>query len=221
MSLSDSNFDEATEIIKAHVLDADWRQTILFVIEEWGIRRGQRRVAGEIVRSILNMKSEQELMGQNVILAGHCLIDVGERGIGSIVAHEIQQGLFKIVSGNLYQTETRNDAGSLLGRSGWLPYDLDDWVTIHRGKYLFGQNNQTEIIERNFAVGKYSITNTQYRKFIEEDCYSRREFWTNTGWEWLKKNKSSSLYWDDITWNNPLAPVIGVSPVWHRHTAIG
>jgi ergothioneine biosynthesis protein EgtB len=48
----------------------------------------------------------------------------------------------------------------------------------------------------NFKISKYCITNYQFLKFINFGGYSNVDFWSNSGWKWIKKyNIKSPIYW--------------------------
>jgi formylglycine-generating enzyme required for sulfatase activity len=64
-----------------------------------------------------------------------------------------------------------------------------------------------------FWIGKYPVTCTQYRKFVEQDGYKKLEYWkTPAAKEWLQKSgQTAPRYWEDPRWNQPNLPVVGVT----------
>lgn len=125
----------------------------------------------------------------------------------------------------------QRDAGFSLARTGWVPLDLDDWVNIPAGKFLYGEQKSKETIKYPFTIQKYPITNLQYRRFVLDKGYERRELWSDDGWAWRTgtydtkadedykrwlanrppEKRGEPYYWHDEKWNNPLAPVVGVT----------
>src|SRR5258708_5493734 len=39
-----------------------------------------------------------------------------------------------------------------------------------------------------FWLDQYAVTNEAYRAFIEDEGYSKRQYWSNAGWQWLATN---------------------------------
>jgi formylglycine-generating enzyme required for sulfatase activity len=67
-------------------------------------------------------------------------------------------------------------------------------------------------------IGKYPVTNEEFKVFMSDAGYKKQEFWTPEGWEWLKKeNVTEPGYWHDRKWNGPNFPVVGVS--WYEASA--
>ncbi|APW45674.1 formylglycine-generating enzyme family protein [Rhodoferax antarcticus] len=63
-----------------------------------------------------------------------------------------------------------------------------------------------------FWIDRFPVTNERYTKFILADGYSRREFWTDQGWDFVTSlDEQKPLYWNDFNWNQPKQPVTGVS----------
>lgn len=51
----------------------------------------------------------------------------------------------------------------------------------------FGWDNEFEahsVDVPSFVIDKYKVTNARYLAFVNDGCYSRREFWNDEDWEW-------------------------------------
>ena len=81
-------------------------------------------------------------------------------------------------------------------------------------------------------IGKYPVTNLQYRRFIDAEVMRSASIGATTAGpgaparmtakrpktiekRWLanrpQEKRSEPYFWHDLKWNNPLAPVVGVS----------
>ncbi|MBI5305495.1 MAG: SUMF1/EgtB/PvdO family nonheme iron enzyme [Chloroflexi bacterium] len=229
--LGEMSVNDSLAIIRAHLTDPGWRETILLSVGVWGLVREEWRKAGEVARAILQVECDTEHAGKNILLAGACLEDVGERGLGRVAAQEITDALLAAYRNRALPPTVQRDAGFILGRIGWTPPDLDAFIPIPAGEFLYGDDKRRIKFEKPFAIAKYPVTNRQFRKFVEAKGYDRRELWSDEGWswrtgtwdsqapdylkDWLAKRPAEQrcepFWWHDIKWNNPLAPVVGVS----------
>ncbi|HQF63128.1 MAG TPA: SUMF1/EgtB/PvdO family nonheme iron enzyme [Anaerolineaceae bacterium] len=226
------DLQDSLALIQAHLTDPAWRETILLAVGVWGLVRERPRVAGEVVRAMLNMPCPGGSACTNVLLAGACLEDVGELGLGRAVAREVQEALLSACRNRTLPPETQRDAGFSLGRTGWTPPDLEDWVTIPAGTYRVGDDRHPVQIEQTYRLSKYPVTNRQYAAFVQAGGYADRQWWSEVGWSWRTgeydtkekdeiirrwlerrpaEKRHEPLYWHQSRWNNPLAPVVGVS----------
>jgi len=110
----------------------------------------------------------------------------------------------------------RQTLGLCLGRLGDPRIaDLRDpaaYVEVPAGDYVYGEENEPLRIEAPFLLGRYLVTNSQYRAFMEDGGYGNRDCWSDEGWAWLQQEGvTEPLYWQDRRWNGPNQPVIGVS----------
>jgi formylglycine-generating enzyme required for sulfatase activity len=196
-----------------------------------GLINRQPLVAGEIARAMLKMQCDGDDAGYNILLAGACLEDVSENGLGKPAANEIQTALHDAMMNRSLPPAIQRDAGFSLAGSGWVPKDLDEWVNIPAGEFLYGDDKKRMKIEGAFAIQKYPVTNSQFKRFMDDDGYDREELWSKDGWawktgkydskapkeykDWLSKRPVEKRYepyfWRDTKWNNPLAPVVGVT----------
>jgi energy-coupling factor transporter ATP-binding protein EcfA2 len=122
--------------IRRRVADPAWRETLLLAVGIWGVVHGQPQVAAEVVRAMLKMDCEGEWVCRNVLLAGACLEDVGESGVGRKAASEIREALLSACRNRGLPPAVQRDAGFCLGRTGWVPPDLNDMISIPAGKFL-------------------------------------------------------------------------------------
>jgi formylglycine-generating enzyme required for sulfatase activity/energy-coupling factor transporter ATP-binding protein EcfA2 len=189
------DLEAALTVIREHLPDPAWRETLLLSVGVWGLANKQPRVAAQVVRAMLKMDCAGSEACQNVLLAGACLEDVGEEGLGHTAAGEIIEALTAASLNRDLPPATQRDAGLSLGRlAGSNPEmfarirpDLDDWVAIPAGKFRYGGDDfpeRDEIIKEPFSIAKYLVTNSQYRQFVNAGGYDKEEFWSKDGWLW-------------------------------------
>lgn len=126
---------------------------------------------------------------------------------------------------------TRREAGVLLGNLGWQPDDLDAFVEIPAGEFLYGDSQEARRIAHPYGIGQYPVTNAQYARFVAAGGYENRDYWSMEGWAWRTgtyDRKAPQVYQDRLSqrppekrdrpffwtlekWNNPLFPVVGVT----------
>jgi len=93
--------------------------------------------------------------------------------------------------------------------------DETEMVYIPAGVYSWGVH-QEEL--EGFWIDKYEVTNTLFKKFMEAGGYQNRDYWSETGWDWLQSQGiAQPLYWEDERFNNPQQPVVGIS--WYEADA--
>lgn len=233
------DLNESLKIIKAHLTDPGWHETILLSVGVWGLANKQPRVAAKVVRAMLKMTCDGDDAAQNILLAGACLEDVGIEGLGRAAANDVIDALKTIALDRSLLPPTQRDAGFSLGRLATshpdflarIRPDLDEFIPIPAEEFLYGDEKKPATITEPFALAKYPVTNLQYRRFIEAGGYDKAEFWSAEGWSWRTgeydtkadkaykdwlagrpaEKRNEPFYWHDTKWNNPLAPVVGVS----------
>ena len=114
------------------------------------------------------------------------------------------------------EVHARHALGLCLGRVGDPRiFDLRDpraYVEVPAGTYPYGDEGKTVEIETPFRIGRYPVTNGQYRTFLEADGYGQRKWWSEDGWTWRQREQvTEPRFWHDRRWNGPNQPVVGVS----------
>ncbi len=143
---------------------------------------------------------------------------------------KLQNWLVAIVAQGALPLADRAEAGRTLSALGDIRSDVisDIPVTIPvpAGEFLMGSKKseyddekpQHRVALKEYRIGKYPVTNAQFRRFIIAGGYQAKEFWTDAGWEWREKNSvEKPEYGDDPQWNLDNHPVVGVS--WYEAVA--
>ncbi|NJN99601.1 MAG: formylglycine-generating enzyme family protein [Anaerolineales bacterium] len=102
---------------------------------------------------------------------------------------------------------------------------LGEMVTIPTGKFLMGDDESTSPDEKpqhklflpEYQIGKYPLTNAEYRRFIEARGYNNKRWWTDAGWERIGQQQNEPRYWQATNFNRPNQPIVGVT--WYECVA--
>lgn len=114
-----------------------------------------------------------------------------------------------------------------------------DMIHIPAGEFSMGSNENAFAYDNErplhtvnipaFKIDRLMTTNEEYAGFINEDGYTRREFWDEEGWAWREnENITAPLYWSQgESWRvrrmfeenelQPAHPVVGIS--WYEANA--
>ncbi|MDE3091516.1 MAG: SUMF1/EgtB/PvdO family nonheme iron enzyme, partial [Chloroflexota bacterium] len=101
---------------------------------------------------------------------------------------------------------------------------IPEHVDIPAGAFAMGSDAIPDAAPRHrlelpaFRIGKYPVTNAEYREFIDAEGYLRQEWWTEMGWRWLESRPQTAPgFWDDPRFHGDRQPVVGVS--WYEAVA--
>jgi len=217
------------ETLSRHVGEQAWREVTLLTIGYLGIRQQLPKIAGEVVDALVDNKPGPP--GEAVVLAGDAVLDTYPNGVPLKSRDHVIEALVNTMQDGSIRPELRRHSGLLLGRLGWRPGDLDRFVEVPDGEFQFGVRKEAKSIPNMYFVAKYPVTNIQYARFVKEDGYQNREYWSDAGWEWRTgkfdqrtmeaverdwlehrplAKRSTPYYWHNIELSNPIVPVVGV-----------
>jgi formylglycine-generating enzyme required for sulfatase activity/energy-coupling factor transporter ATP-binding protein EcfA2 len=210
--------DQALDRILSHLVDPIWHETLLLGIEALGVVNRQPVLAGGLLESLLEARLHESEKGANTLLAGEVLLDIDRVGVGKRVANRITTSLIQDMQDIHISRHHRKRAGWLLGELNWLPEDLDELVEVPRGDFLYGDTNEMLFISYPYWIAKYPITNFQYARFLADNGYDQRAFWSYEGWERIQKDgRKRPAYWDRADLRTPTFPVVGIT--WYEAEA--
>lgn len=202
-------------VLSEHVGDPAWREVALLTVGYVGIRQQLDQVAGAVVEILA--KGESGKAGQGAVLAGQAVIDT-LGGVPSKSRELVISALISTMQDERAPRLVRRDAGLVLGRLGWTPGDLDVFLPVPAGKFLYGDDKQEREFKNPYWIAKYPVTNLQYRRFIDEGGYKRKEWWGEEGWKWLQKSGyTQPRDFDSLEFGNAIFPAVSLS--WYEADA--
>lgn len=94
-----------------------------------------------------------------------------------------------------------------------------DMVVVPSGDFWMGstdaeKNEQPRhrVSVDSFELGRYEVTNAEFRAFLKAGGYAQRDLWSLDGWRWrTRENVTSPQFWTNGAFNQPTQPVVGVS----------
>ena len=131
------------------------------------------------------------------------------------------------IIGSLVNVEDRFEAGEILGKLGDPRIRPDAMVKVETGEFIRGSDKKKadsdekplrKIYLDEFLIGKYPVTNHEYKKFVDDHGYGNKNFWTEEGWKWKQKEKiNESSFWHDREWKGENFPIVDIS--WYEACA--
>ncbi|HLP61034.1 MAG TPA: SUMF1/EgtB/PvdO family nonheme iron enzyme, partial [Candidatus Deferrimicrobium sp.] len=166
------------------------------------------------------------LAQNHFLLAGKALYDFQPAGRDETVVLRVCDRLREVIESDA-GLEERFQAGLLLGGLGDSrifagPGSIEPVMEeVPAGDFTRGSKKAKEeqpvrkIYLDKFMMGKYPVTNGEFKSFILDGGYNNKDYWTAEGWQWRQeKNISEPGFWHDRKWNGPNFPVVRVS--WYE-----
>jgi len=95
----------------------------------------------------------------------------------------VMEGLMSL-SATTESTEEKREKEAVRG-----PRVEGDMVTVEKGPFLYGDKKEQRVIEKDFQIDIYPVTNEQFRQFVEGGGYDNPGCWSKEGWNWKKREK--------------------------------
>ena len=157
----------------------------------------------------------QALLEINPVLAGRCLLQ-RQTIVDSATRKAVIGYLLSAIANPEVALRVRIAAGEVLGCLG--DPRLGAMVVIRAGDFLMGEGREQHILFLpDYQMGKYPVTNAEYKRFIEAGGYQDKRFWTEAGWQEVGEKQEEPRFWQDARFNKPNQPAIGLS--WYECVA--
>jgi formylglycine-generating enzyme required for sulfatase activity/class 3 adenylate cyclase len=157
----------------------------------------------------------QALLQINPVLAGRCLFQ-GQAKVDLATRQAVIGHLLSAVAKPEVALRVRIAAGDVLGCLG--DPRLGEMVVIPAGEFSMGEGGEKhELLLLDYQLSKYPVTYAEYARFIEAGGYQDKSFWTEAGWIEIGQIQNEPRYWQDVRFNKPNQPVIGLS--WYECVA--
>jgi formylglycine-generating enzyme required for sulfatase activity/energy-coupling factor transporter ATP-binding protein EcfA2 len=210
------NAETIAQQIGDRVDDDVWRESSLLAIAYVTLIQQLFDIAGNILIWLVEHQPGEK--GKAVLLAGEALVDTGKDAIPAAARNKVVQALIPVMQTKDIMIQIRQRSGIALSSLGWAPQDLDWFLPVPAGQFLYGDEKETKEIPYDFWMAKYPVTNMQYRRFIEAGGYQNQEYWEKKGKQWLEQSERKvPHFWHTSQWNTALQPVVGVT--WYEAEA--
>ncbi|RME56933.1 MAG: hypothetical protein D6790_14050, partial [Caldilineae bacterium] len=156
---SQQSIEPVVQALSDHMEDDNWREVSLLAVGYLGVVQQRDEAAGAVLQALVERQPGPP--GAAVVLAGEALLDVWPGGVTENSRQIVVEHLHKTMQERTIQPRLRLRAGLLLADLGELPPDLDEFVPIPARPEL------PYDVGYDFQMGKYPITNTQYRRFFD------------------------------------------------------
>jgi formylglycine-generating enzyme required for sulfatase activity/class 3 adenylate cyclase len=157
----------------------------------------------------------QTMLRINPVLAGRCLLQ-GHGRVDPDIRQAVIAQLLAATANPEVALRVRIAAGNLLGDLG--DPRLGEMLVVPAGKFFMGEGSERhELFLPDYQLGKYPLTNAEYRRFMDAGGYRDKNWWTEAGWLEIGQNQNQPRFWMDARFNKPNQPVIGLS--WYECVA--
>ena len=207
----------------------EWRSALSFVFTSLMSRNTLPDKGIRLLESLIEPLTLDAL--PLAVVVADCLEILAGRGVG-LQARHVEQ--FRQLCLDAIERESpiepRVELGLALGRMGdpRIAEDLREhtdpraWVQVPAGTYTVGGGEagyaikplkkQKFKVAKPFLISRYPVTNSQFRRFVQDGGYEQRECWSEEGWQWHEQgNVSEPEYRRETKWNGANQPVVGIS----------
>jgi len=193
-----------------------WREVVLLACGYATSKSAYNRTQAILFELAAGTEFTTEDARRRLLVAGQGWLEFGpHRAVGAtgdLLKKNMPPLLTRLMQDRDAPPAQRLEAGLILADLHILPADLDEFVLLPAN----------DAVPYAFKIGKYPVTNAQYRRFVEAGGYSEdKPWWTekaaaeldkyNEGW------RDGPRYWDNADLNRSTQPVVGIS--WYQAVA--
>ncbi len=229
------NIEKMVEVLAEHVGDPTWVEVTRLAVAHLGINQYQNRRASEILEKLLSLGPEK--VGEAAVLAGRTVRDAWPEGVTRQCRDKVIEALVNAVRGKLPgKAKTRAAAGVVLGKIGDIRLEITtldkmEFCLVPGGDFVMSEKDDAKEIctclQNPFWMGRFPVTNAQYRFFVDAGGYAEEKFWDEAVRHGVWKEGNVKGRFDSEPRNHPYRfgdpfglpnhPVVGVT--WYEAMA--
>ena len=85
-------------------------------------------------------------------------------------------------------------------------------VKVPKGPFLYGDEKTREVIDYDYWIDQYPVTNKKYAAFIKAGGYKNQQYWSEEGWKWkTERDISIPSSWKDAESKRADHPIVIIS----------
>ncbi len=85
-------------------------------------------------------------------------------------------------------------------------------IKISTGAFIYGEEQEEKMIDYDFLIDIFPVSNKEYKKFIDAAGYNNDDYWNTEGVKWKHRfSITQPAFWHIDELNHPEQPVVGVS----------
>ena len=183
--------DAVAKVFTKHGRVSSWRNTLQFlfarrvdVFDQENAEKLTLRVLQAVVPDTLGKYTELAVVGCDMV---NNMLDRGWQ-----LPDELRERFTIIFRGAVEHRspeQVRMMLAMVEGRLGDRRPELDlrnaaAWVDVPAGEYRYGEHSELRVLEAGFQLGRFPVTNQQFREFVEAGGYLKESVWSAGGWAW-------------------------------------
>ena len=210
------------DVLSDHVSDPDWREVSLLTIGYVGIIQQRDEAAGDVLMRLIERAPGEP--GEAAALAGLAAADVCPEGIALPYQEQISQALLDVMGNRRATPRLRASTGVSLARLGdprpeVMTIEGMHFCYVPAGPFWMGEGSDEHLNESltyDYWMGRYPVTNAQFRPFVEDPKgYRNDRWWTKDGLAWRADRTGPRDYGEPFNLSNH--PVVGIT--WYEALA--
>ena len=172
------------EALASHVGDDNWREVTLLAVGHLGLIQQRDEAAGQVVTQLADAELGEP--GEAATLAGDAVVDAWPGGVNQDSKASVVQRLSAIMVDDATVEPTfRAAAGATLAKLGdprpeATTIEGMQFCCVPGGPFWMGEDKQEHLykgLEQPYSIGRYPVTNAQFREFVEAGGYGEERYW--------------------------------------------
>ena len=184
--------------VKDHLDQGFWREVIMLTAGCLLDPEGVVHLGQDFLRDLVKASGQGQTRCSRLALAAQAAAEAPATSL----THELKtvltiEAVATLATPNqAYPEKERQSLGLALGRLGDPRLGMerqDRWAWVRPGRFTMGDDKSGQASEKpahqvemthGFWMGRFAVTNEEYRRFVAAGGYQERQWWSDAGWAW-------------------------------------